>query len=148
MRQEEEIRLAVRSICGGGSCISLRRGPMFVFDRREIPGPFSGVFVVRSVDITGAMLWWAIMGMRGINPATWLEHAEWWGDIPRGWIDVICDHFDVTSFWLWRFWMGVDRDHQIQIDTGKDLVDDEVCKWARRLGRELYSQGDYYPGRL
>lgn len=65
------------------------------------------------------------------------------GRLTSGWLASLCGYLDVDTFWLWRFWMGLDRDFQVQVwvqtstESG-EWVDDKISGWARRLAREVY----------
>lgn len=113
MRQEPHIRRAIADARADG--LSIVRGGGAAFTN----GPNG----TEAVDATGAVLY--SCGVYSLD---------------RGWLAVLCDALDVDSFWLWRFWMGWDRDTALTRidDDGREHVDD-VSTWARKLGRELAS---------
>lgn len=118
-RQEDIIRRAVEAARAKG--IWVTPGP--VFDTSTLT---SEGLPVRC-DVTGAVL--LLMG---------------WNSLASGWLKAFCTFLDVDVFWLWRFWMGMDRDYQVQAwnEPDKEWVDDEVSGWARKLGRELFKTSD------
>lgn len=58
-----------------------------------------------------------------------------------GWLKELCNVLDVDSFWLWRFWMGWDRNFQILVEnTAKGghttFSRDEVARLGIKLAKE------------
>ena len=124
-KQEDILRQAIQAARERG--IVITRGATFDWTQ---PGP-QGIpvraEVASSCDATGAVV--LFMGWPGLSP---------------GWLQAVCEFMDVDAFWFWRFWLGWNRNYQVQVwvDDAKlpgkgRWIDDEVCHFARRLAREL-----------
>jgi hypothetical protein len=111
MKQEKQIRQAIEAARADGLRIIRGGGAAFT----------NGQNGIEACDATGAVLY--SLGVYSLD---------------RGWLAVLCDALDVDSFWMWRFWMGWDRDTVLTRidDDGREHADD-VSAWARKLGREL-----------
>ncbi len=60
-----------------------------------------------------------------------------------GLIEAACDLLGVDPMWLYRFWMGYDRNYQVMIitaDKGKDIKEsqDEVSAFGIAFRREVF----------
>lgn len=81
---------------------------------------------VIACDATGAIL---------LENKSTLLHFE------PGWMKELCKFLDVDSFWLWRFWMGWDRNFQVLVEnTSKGghttFSRDEVARLGIKLAKE------------
>lgn len=129
--QEEVLREAIEKARGRGIVVNTGA----IFDWTE-PGP-DGVPIRNrseapsSCDATGAVL--LMMGRPGLTP---------------GWMKALCDYMQVDGFWLWRFWMGWNRNYQVQVlvrEGDKERwADDEVSHFGRRLAKELDCRGQVH----
>lgn len=118
MKQEALIAQAIERTRAEG--ILIRRGAHF-----DWTIPVVGGIPIRSVtptscNATGAVLWAA---GRATEP-----HQ----------LKILCDLLDVDTWWLYRFWVGFDRNHQILImdEDNKITGQDEISKMGIRIGKK------------
>ncbi len=108
----------IQIICGGA---------WFIWDSEKILG----------ADPIGAAILAADKLPAGLDPKDPATHVR------PGLVEAACKLLDVDPGWLWRFWMGYDRNYQVMIVTeekGKDRKEslDEVSAFGMAFRREVF----------
>jgi hypothetical protein len=107
----------IQVVCGGA---------WYVWDSEKILG----------ADPIGAAILVADKLPAGLDPKDPSTHVR------PGLMEAACKLLDVDAGWLWRFWMGYDRNYQVMIVTeekGKERKEslDEVSAFGMALRREI-----------
>lgn len=91
MRQEQKIREAIQK--AKSENIKIVYGPAFIWSNLEKP---------EACNAIGAILLFLNNKEKSKNP---------W--------KIVCDHLGIKAFWLYRFHIGFDRNHQIMVASEK-----------------------------
>lgn len=122
MKQEFIFTKAIEFAVSEG--IKIRRGVCFDWTQyiQGSPIPIT-TYIPTSVNATGAVLWFN-------------KKEECFGQF--GEIKTLCNLLDVDTWWLYRFWMGFDRNFLIQImdDDNKIIGQDEISKLGMSLAKK------------
>lgn len=122
MKQEFIFIKAIESVASEG--IKIRRGACFDWTQyiQGSPTPIK-TNTPTSVNATGAVLWFN-------------KREECIGQANE--LKLLCNLLDVDTWWLYRFWMGFDRNFLIQImdDDNKIIGQDEISKLGISLAKK------------
>ena len=121
MKQEDLIREAC--IWAAEHGYQIRRGCLFDWTK-----PGEDGIPVRSEQPTACDATGAVLLKNGLGEKFSKEGMY------KGWVADLCKILDVDGFWLYRFWMGFDRNFQILI-----VVDEKHSKTdeTARLGIQI-----------
>lgn len=122
MKQEFIFAQAIESAASEG--IKIRRGASFDWTQ-YVQGSSTPIETntPTSVNATGAVLW--------VN-----GREECIGQSNQ--IKILCNLLDVDTWWLYRFWMGFDRNYLVQImdHEMKIIGQDEISKLGISLAKK------------
>lgn len=103
--------------------VKIHKGAWFEWNGTEIVGtdPIGAVLLVHNAMPEG---------LDPLTPATLVR---------PGLLKAACKVLDVDGFWLYRFFMGFDRNFLIKrVDDNDVETKDEVSEWGIALARELF----------
>lgn len=106
----------IREACNAARArgIKLHRGPWFTFTGTEVTGACAIGAVILAED-------------RHV-----VEDAS-----KPGYVRAACEILKVDAGFLYRFWMGFDRGHQVTIVSGDEESKDEVSAFGMQIAREF-----------